>query len=63
MPEEITRGEVRAKLERLLRLSPMVFTKETVCKELEAVVRALKKDLGAQAAKKTMNKEKDNGRA
>ena len=61
--EEITRGEIRRTLESLLRRHPAAFTKQAVYATLEPVTRALKKDLAAQAAKKTINKEKDNARA
>lgn len=60
MPEKITRGEVRQKLELLLRLNPMNFTKEVIYAHLASVVNALAQDLGKTQKNKRSSEEREH---
>ena len=58
MAEKVTRGEVRQKLELLLRLNPMSFTKEVIYAHLAPVVSALAQDLGKTPKSKRPSEER-----
>lgn len=58
MVEKVTRGEVRQKMELLLRLNPMSFTKEVIYAHLAPVVNALAHDLGKTPKNKRPSEER-----